>query len=116
MVVRGRSPRHRGVHIGRVLEGSSWKQGLLIASTTKLKLGDGLVVDRGLAEEQELGGPIFDIAEMGTETVRIRFGREVERNGKMETMRHARAWQAVYRWLRPVLMCGERVMRLWTRK
>jgi hypothetical protein len=82
MVVRGRSPRHRGVHVGRVLEGSSRKQGLLIASTTKLKLGDGLVVDRGLAEEEELGGPIFDIEEMGVDIVRIRFGREVERKWK----------------------------------
>lgn len=84
VVVRGRSPRHRGVHVGRVVEGSSPKNGLLVSNLnlTDLKLGDGLVVDRGMAQEEELGGPIFEIEELRDDTLRIRFGREVERKWK----------------------------------
>jgi collagenase-like PrtC family protease len=83
-VVRGRSPRHRGVHVGRVMEGSSPKNGLLVSDLNidDLKLGDGLVVDRGLAQLEELGGPIFDIEELQSGVVRIRFGREVEKRWK----------------------------------
>jgi U32 family peptidase len=80
-LVRGRSPRHRGVHVGRVGVGSSWKNGLVIDLDENdndknndnnknntppppiLKLGDGLVVDRGLAQEEELGGAIFELVQ-----------------------------------------------------
>jgi len=84
VVVRGRSPRHRGVHVGRVVDGSSPKNGLLVSDLNidDLKLGDGLVIDRGLAEKEELGGPIFEIEELRDDIVRIRFGREVERKWK----------------------------------
>lgn len=83
-VVRGRSPRHRGIHVGRVAEGSSPKKGLIVTNLNvdDLKLGDGLVIDRGLAQEEELGGPIYDIEELGDNEVRIRFGRDVERKWK----------------------------------
>lgn len=55
-LVRGRSPRHRGVHIGRVV--SSKKGAVLIQLDEKLigqdepplKRGDGIVVDRGVSE------------------------------------------------------------------
>ena len=91
-LVRGRSPRHRGVHVGRVLDGSSWKHGLRIALDERedadnlLKRGDGLVVDRGLAQEEELGGPIYDIQatqdENGKSIVVVRFSKNVERKWK----------------------------------
>lgn len=54
-LVRGRSPRHRGVHVGRVI--SSNKGALFIKLDDKfvsdedgfpLKRGDGIVVDRGV--------------------------------------------------------------------
>jgi U32 family peptidase len=83
-LVRGRSPRHRGVHVGRVLEGSSWKKGLILQldnDETNLKLGDGIVVDRGQAQEEELGGPIFELSTRNGQTV-IRFSKDVERKWK----------------------------------
>lgn len=53
--MRGRSPRHRGVHVGRVL---STNKGTLIIQVDEekygqfeppLKRGDGIVVDRGVS-------------------------------------------------------------------
>ena len=72
-LVRGRSPRHRGIHVGRVdASSSSPKRGIVITShdeTTlrSLKRGDGLVFDRGSAQEEELGGPIYDVSEVWTD-------------------------------------------------
>lgn len=84
-LVRGRSPRHRGVHVGRVVaEGSYWKHGLeiLTDNLVELKLGDGIVVDRGMAQEEELGGAIFQIAEIAEGRVAIHFSRETEKRWK----------------------------------
>jgi collagenase-like PrtC family protease len=85
-LVRGRSPRHRGVHMGRVLEGSSPQNGLFIlndeARENGLKLGDGIVVDRGMPQEEELGGPIFDIQDMRDGSTRIRFSNVVHKEWK----------------------------------
>jgi putative protease len=84
-LVRGRSPRHRGVHVGRVVpEGSYWKQGLEILTDNleELKLGDGIVVDRGMAQEEELGGAIFEIRELAKGRVAIHFSRDAERKWK----------------------------------
>eukprot|EP00980_Cylindrotheca_fusiformis_P031112 scaffold25830_cov162-Cylindrotheca_fusiformis.AAC.13 len=81
-LVRGRSPRHRGVHIGRVGAASSAKGGLVvdIDSMRELKLGDGIVVDRGLAQEEELGGAIYDIFKGSKKgKVVIHFSKDVER-------------------------------------
>ncbi|KAL9186624.1 hypothetical protein ACHAXT_005862 [Thalassiosira profunda] len=86
-LVRGRSPRHRGVHVGRVV--SSNKGTLIIALDDQvadqdefpLKRGDGIVVDRGMPQEPELGGPIYDVKFREGEAA-IRFGREVERDWK----------------------------------
>ena len=83
-VVRGRSPRHRGVHVGFVGAGSSYKNGLVISldESKDLKLGDGLVVDRGMAQEEELGGPIFDLQELRDGTVLVTFGRDTMKKWK----------------------------------
>lgn len=98
-LVRGRSPRHRGVHIGRIVAGTSWRNGLYVALDNddssnhddpdgmEVKRGDGLVVDRGLAQEEELGGPIFDIIPMsqkheGKRVVQIRLSKGVEKKWK----------------------------------
>ncbi|CAJ1954674.1 unnamed protein product [Cylindrotheca closterium] len=86
-LVRGRSPRHRGVHVGRVGEGSSSKTGLIVQSDhfdrLDLKLGDGIVVDRGLAQEEELGGAIYDIRhDHNNDCVILHFSKDVERKWK----------------------------------
>lgn len=87
MLVRGRSPRHRGVHVGRVV--SSNKGALVVKlddhlidqTGFPLKRGDGIVVDRGMPQEQELGGPIYDVKYKDGKAA-IRFGREIERQWK----------------------------------
>lgn len=91
-LVRGRSPRHRGVHVGRIAQRSSPKNGLIITLdekyrenllSTTLKLGDGIVIDRGMPQEEELGGPIFHIEELNNYgDVVVRFGNNVERKWK----------------------------------
>ncbi|KAL7463437.1 hypothetical protein ACHAXS_003802 [Conticribra weissflogii] len=99
-LVRGRSPRHRGVHIGRVV---SAKDGNLIvklddkwyrrdgadgdsiaadgsAIPPPLKLGDGIVVDRSMPQEEELGGPVYNLKWNSREGLaKIGFGRDVQR-------------------------------------
>ena len=83
-LVRGRSPRHRGVHIGRVV--SSKKGAVIIQLDDKLldqpepplKRGDGIVIDRGMPQEQELGGPIYDVLYKHDQAA-IRFSKDVER-------------------------------------
>ena len=47
-----------------------------------LKRGDGVVVDRGLPQEEELGGPIFDIKEISEDEIVMRFSRGVEKKWK----------------------------------
>ena len=86
-LVRGRSPRHRGIHIGRVMKGSSPRNGILVSSddfssTRTLKRGDGIVIDRGMPQEEELGGPIFDVQDMNDGTTLVRFGNGVEKEWK----------------------------------
>jgi putative protease len=86
-LVRGRSPRHRGVHVGRVEDGSSWKNGLIVRmddddSVADLKLGDGIVIDRGRPQEEELGGAIFEVSKIKDRTVTVRLSRDAERMWK----------------------------------
>ena len=89
-LVKGRNPRHRGVHVGRVAYGTSPKNGLIISLDENnqmkplqnvLKLGDGIVIDRGMPQEEELGGPIFHVEKLnGNGQILVKFGRDVERN------------------------------------
>lgn len=59
-LVRGRSPRHRGVHIGRVVSSKKGvvtiqlDENLLGLPEPPLKLGDGIVVDRGVRHHCKL--------------------------------------------------------------
>lgn len=84
-LVRGRSPRHRGVHLGRVVSSNSgvltiqFDDRLMDEAEFPLKRGDGIVVDRGMPQDEELGGPIYDVRWNSRDaTADIRFGREVE--------------------------------------
>jgi putative protease len=86
-LVRGRSPRHRGVHVGRVEEGSNFKRGLIVSSSDGaledlLKPGDGIVIDRGMAQEEELGGSIYEIQQERNGRVAIHFSRDTHQNWK----------------------------------
>ena len=97
-LVRGRSPRHRGLHMGRVGVGSSPREGIVVTSLDvdtlrSLKRGDGVVIDRGDAQAEELGGPLFDVGEVQRDgqtssswSVPIRFSRDIM--GKWAKQRH----------------------------
>jgi collagenase-like PrtC family protease len=85
-LVRGRSPRHRGVHLGRVVASNhgvltiQFDDRLMDEAAFPLKRGDGIVVDRGMPQDEELGGPIYDVRWNARDgTADIRFGREVEK-------------------------------------
>jgi len=82
-LVRGRSPRHRGLLVGRV-QGVSAK-GIDVLLSGPVKRGDGVAFDSGSPEEKEEGGAIYDIfdsanrpagkgEERGSGRVRLAFG------------------------------------------
>ncbi len=53
-LVRGRSPRHRGMHVGRVVSSNGGSLAIRLddrytAEDVPLKRGDGVVVDRGVS-------------------------------------------------------------------
>ncbi|KAL7519505.1 hypothetical protein ACHAWX_004257 [Stephanocyclus meneghinianus] len=86
-LVRGRSPRHRGQHLGRV---DHTQNGALIVKLDQrwrekgefaLKRGDGIVIDRGMPQEEELGGPVYEVQWIDSKDgiISLRFGRDVER-------------------------------------
>jgi len=84
-LVRGRSPRHRGLHVGRIVSSNSgvitiqFDDRLMDEADFPLKRGDGIVIDRGMPQDEELGGPIYDVRWNARDaTADIRFGREVE--------------------------------------
>jgi hypothetical protein len=83
-LVRGRSPRHRGLFVGTVM-GKSPK-GVIVQLKGPIKRGDGIVLDRGAPEEQEEGGAVYEVLdskgrpigkgeEVQDGTVTLSFGR-----------------------------------------
>ena len=58
-LVRGRSPRHRGIFLGEVENVD--RKAIKIRLCADLKLGDGLVIDQGTPESEELGGSVFEL-------------------------------------------------------
>lgn len=91
-LVRGRSPRHRGVHVGRVISSNGGAITIQLddkytAEDMPLKRGDGVVIDRGMPQEKELGGPVYDVLYQLGNAVTIRFGRDVERQWKENDQR-----------------------------
>lgn len=87
-VVRGRSPRHRGVLLGQVAR--VLPDGVIIvpdpsAASVPLKPGDGVVFDAAgwrSPEEAEEGGRIYQVTQLRGGQVAIRFG-----NGAIDTTR-----------------------------
>jgi putative protease len=87
-VVRGRSPRHRGVLAGQVLR--VLPDRVVIAceptlATAPLKPGDGVVFDAAgwrSPEEAEEGGRIYHVGQLRGDQIELRFG-----NGAINTLR-----------------------------
>jgi putative protease len=82
-VVQGRTPRHRGVLMGRVARVQ--REAVLVATgeahvASPLKPGDGVVFDAAdwrSPEEREEGGRIYEIGDKANGQVELRFGNGV---------------------------------------
>lgn len=85
-LVRGRSPGHRGVLVGRV-EQVKPRENLVVVwceqsegvRAGEMKRGDGVVFDsvkprRAIGEEGEEGGAVYDVRPVGRGRVELRFG------------------------------------------
>ncbi|KAG2496534.1 hypothetical protein HYH03_005358 [Edaphochlamys debaryana] len=59
-LVRGLAPRHRGVFLGEVE--AVGPRGVTLRLQAPLKRGDGVAFDAGAPEQDEPGGPVYDIA------------------------------------------------------
>lgn len=68
-LVRGRAPRHRGVLLGEITrvvkpDGGKRTNGAVMIRMNDgagMKRGDGVVIDRGVPEEKEEGGRVYEI-------------------------------------------------------
>ena len=60
-LVRGRSPRHRGILIGRVERVLAGDAGVAVRLSGPIKRGDGVVFDRGAPEDKEEGGHVYEV-------------------------------------------------------
>ena len=58
-LVRGRSPKHRGVRLGAVTE--VWGRQIHVSLRDSLRRGDGLVFDGGRPQDEEIGGTVHTI-------------------------------------------------------
>ena len=76
-LVRGRQPRHRGLYMGEVI-GVDQKNRLQVQLARSLKLGDGIVIDQGKPEEDEVGGSVFSIHETGVRAKKLQTGHKGE--------------------------------------
>lgn len=65
-LVRGRNPRHRGLYVGKVVDIDVRRNRMVIELARGLKLGDGIVVDQGQPEVEEIGGSIYEMYEMNS--------------------------------------------------
>ena len=80
-LVIGRNPRHRGLHLGQVLE--VLPDGIRLRLHNPVKPGDGVVFDQGRPQQREIGGNVFAIERDGRRVreeidqgeVVLRFGR-----------------------------------------
>ncbi|MEM7674870.1 MAG: U32 family peptidase [Myxococcota bacterium] len=62
-LVRGKSPRHRGLLLGTILDaGDGWVE---VSNDESPKEGDGVVVDVGGAKDDEFGGRLTSVAVKG---------------------------------------------------
>jgi putative protease len=110
-VVRGRSPRHRGVLMGSVLRASAQAVTIRPApahSIAPLKPGDGLVFDSASwrsPQEQEEGGRLYQVSQLANGDVELRFAHGAVRPARI------RAGDLVWRTHDPAL---DRVVKTYT--
>lgn len=82
-LVRGNSPRHRGLLVGKVASVSS--KGILMNLLGPVKRGDGVVFDHGRPEEKEEGGSVYEVIVKGKSTEK---GEEVSSGQALLTFGH----------------------------
>ena len=108
-VVRGRSPRHRGVCMGRVAGAA--RDGIIVepaAAPCALKRGDGVVFDAAdwrSPQEREEGGRVYEAAPLAGNRLKLTFA-----NGAVDPSR-IRPGDLVWRTHDPAL---ERKLRIYT--
>ena len=79
-LVRGRSPRHRGVLVGTVERVLPGEAGVVVAlAGVPIKRGDGVVFDRGEPELREEGGHVYELLDSRGRSVAATKADEVSR-------------------------------------
>ena len=71
-LVRGRSPRHRGVFLGKVVKSFIRRGGGVVVhlnGKTSVKRGDGVVFDRGMPDKPEAGGSVWEVLDSNGESI-----------------------------------------------
>jgi putative protease len=107
-VVKGRSPRHRGVRMGQVARVTH--DGVTVDFDEKLKPGDGIVFDAAdwrSPQEPEEGGRVYEVVPAGDRKVELRFG-----NGVLNTAR-IRPGDLVWRTHDPAVDKAVRALPVW---
>lgn len=110
-VVRGRSPRHRGVLMGKVVRASAQAVTIRPAkadSVSPLKPGDGLVFDAASwrsPQEREEGGRVYEVDRLPHADIELRFAHDAIKPGRI------RAGDLVWRSHDPAL---DRVVKTYT--
>ena len=87
-LVRGRSPRHRGVLLGKVVDSFIHSGGgvvVLLSGKVSVKRGDGVVFDRGMPDKAEAGGNVWEVLDSSGKSV-ARSTHEAVSSGEFELM------------------------------
>jgi len=79
MLVRGRSPRHRGILIGEVERVVPGDGGVVVKLSGPIKRGDGVVFDRGSPEEPEEGGHVYEVIDTRGRSIAVNKAEEVSK-------------------------------------
>lgn len=82
-LVRGNSPRHRGLLVGKVIGVTS--KGVNVNLLGPVKRGDGVVFDQGKPEEKEEGGSVYEVIVKGKSSER---GEEISSGQALLTFGH----------------------------
>ena len=107
-VVKGRSPRHRGVRMGHVVRVD--QDAVVVDSTETVKPGDGVVFDAAdwrSPQEPEEGGRVYEVERLGGLKVELRFG-----NGVLNTAR-IRVGDLIWRTHDPAIDKAVRALPAW---
>ena len=87
-LVRGRSPRHRGVLLGKVVDSFIRSEGGIVVrlnENVSIKRGDGVVFDGGKPDKPEAGGSVWEVFDLSGKSV-ARSADEAVSFGEYELM------------------------------